>query len=108
MKRKKSASEIAADPPVLSLHETAAAGDRRVIVTPITVPLSRTISKIKYGKMRHMTAAPCLPSPKKGPLFVCTSGGGVSHTNGAQRETAKHTVEWPVRNGRMPFRPCVK
>ena len=41
--------------------------------------------------LRHMTAAPCLPSLKKGPPSVCNSGG-VSHASGAQRATAKHAV----------------
>ena len=106
-KRRRRASEIAVDQLVLSAHETAAAGERRVIVTTTAVRLPRTISRTKYGKMRHMTAAPCLPSPKMGPPYVCTSGG-VAHANGAQRATAKHAVKHLVKNAKISFRPFVK
>ena len=53
-----------------------------------------------------MTAAPCLPSLKKEPPSVCTSGG-VSHANGAPMATARHAVAWPVKSERMPSKPCV-
>ena len=48
MPRRKRTSEIAADPLVLS-HETVEEGMRQAIETMITAPLSRTISRTKYG-----------------------------------------------------------
>ena len=58
MKRKKRASEIAADPLEPRARKVAVGGVRQGMGVTI-VPLSRTTSRIKYGTKRHMIAAPC-------------------------------------------------